>query len=250
MKKSHQVTMKEIAKKLQVSVSTVSRALKDSPELHPETKQKIVAMAKEMNYQPNLLAQSLRSSRSKVLGVIVPELTSHFFSSNISGIQDTAYKRGYNIMICQSNERYDMEVANVKTLVSSQVDGLLISLSRETKELGHLQELYDRQYPFVLFDRVSEELPVTQVIVDDAGGAYEVVKHLLEQGCRKVVFVSGPEELYISKKRREGYEKALREFSIPLQEDLIYVSDMTPAGSRTLADQLIARKGEFDGVFA
>ncbi|MGY6557690.1 MAG: LacI family DNA-binding transcriptional regulator [Nitritalea sp.] len=250
MKKSHQVTMKEIAKKLQVSVSTVSRALKDSPELHPETKQKIVAMAKEMNYQPNLLAQSLRSSRSKVLGVIVPELTSHFFSSNISGIQDTAYKRGYNIMICQSNERYDMEVANVKTLVSSQVDGLLISLSRETKQLGHLQELYDRQYPFVLFDRVSEMLPVTQVIVDDAGGAYEVVKHLLEQGCRKVVFVSGPEELYISKKRREGYEKALREFSIPLQEDLIYVSDMTPEGSREVAAKLMERKGEFDGIFA
>ena len=133
MKKGYQITMKDIAKQLGVSVSTVSRALKDSPELHPDTKKKIREAAESMNYQYNLLAQSLRISRSKVLGVIVPELTSHFFSSNISGIQDTAYKRGYNIMICQSNESFEQEKANIKTLLAAQVDGLLISLSRETK---------------------------------------------------------------------------------------------------------------------
>jgi LacI family transcriptional regulator len=215
MKKGHQVTMKEIAKKLGVSVSTVSRALKDSPELHPDTKTRIVEMAKSMNYQYNLLAQSLRISRSKVLGVIVPELTSHFFSSNISGIQDTAYKRGYNIMICQSNESFEQEKANVRTLVSSQVDGLLISLSRETKSYEHLQELYDREIPFIMFDRVTEEIPVSKVTVDDAHGAYLVVNHLLEQGFKKIAYFSGPEDLYISKKRKEGYLEALKEFGIP-----------------------------------
>jgi LacI family transcriptional regulator len=250
MKKGHQVTMKEIARKLGVSVSTVSRALKDSPELHPDTKKKIVEAAKAMNYQYNLLAQSLRISRSKVLGVIVPELTSHFFSSNISGISDTAYRRGYNVMICQSNESYEQEKANVKTLVSSQVDGLLISLSRETKSYEHLQELYDREIPFIMFDRVTEEIPVSKVTVDDAHGAYLAVHHLLEQGCRKIAYFSGPEDLYISKKRKEGYLEALKEYGIPESEARIYVTDLTPEGNRRISLQMIAEKDRPDAVFA
>lgn len=242
--------MKEIARKLGVSVSTVSRALKDSPELHPDTKKKIVEAAKAMNYQYNLLAQSLRISRSKVLGVIVPELTSHFFSSNISGISDTAYRRGYNVMICQSNESYEQEKANVKTLVSSQVDGLLISLSRETKSYEHLQELYDREIPFIMFDRVTEEIPVSKVTVDDAHGAYLAVHHLLEQGCRKIAYFSGPEDLYISKKRKEGYVEALKEYGIPESEARIYVTDLTPEGNRKISLQMIAEKDRPDAVFA
>lgn len=242
--------MKEIARKLGVSVSTVSRALKDSPELHPDTKKKIVEAAKAMNYQYNLLAQSLRISRSKVLGVIVPELTSHFFSSNISGISDTAYRRGYNVMICQSNESYEQEKANVKTLVSSQVDGLLISLSRETKSYEHLQELYDREIPFIMFDRVTEEIPVSKVTVDDAHGAYLAVHHLLEQGCRKIAYFSGPEDLYISKKRKEGYLEALKEYGIPESEARIYVTDLTPEGNRRISLQMIAEKDRPDAVFA
>lgn len=242
--------MKEIARKLGVSVSTVSRALKDSPELHPDTKKKIVEAAKAMNYQYNLLAQSLRISRSKVLGVIVPELTSHFFSSNISGISDTAYRRGYNVMICQSNESYEQEKANVKTLVSSQVDGLLISLSRETKSYEHLQELYDREIPFIMFDRVTEEIPVSKVTVDDAHGAYLAVHHLLEQGCRKIAYFSGPEDLYISKKRKEGYLEALKEYGIPESEARIYVTDLTPEGNRKISLQMIAEKDRPDAVFA
>jgi LacI family transcriptional regulator len=250
MKKGHQVTMKEIAKKLGVSVSTVSRALKDSPELHPDTKKRIVEMAKSMNYQYNLLAQSLRISRSKVLGVIVPELTSHFFSSNISGIQDTAYKRGYNIMICQSNESYEQEKANIKTLVSSQVDGLLISLSRETKNYDHLQELYDREIPFIMFDRVTEEIPVSKVTVDDAHGAYLAVNHLLEQGCRKIAYFSGPEDLYISKKRKEGYLEALKEFGISEKESRVYITDLTPEINRQITLRMLKEEDRPDAIFA
>ena len=242
--------MKEIAKKLGVSVSTVSRALKDSPELHPDTKKRVVEMAKSMNYQYNLLAQSLRISRSKVLGVIVPELTSHFFSSNISGIQDTAYKRGYNIMICQSNESYEQEKANIRTLVSSQVDGLLISLSRETKSYDHLQDLYDREIPFIMFDRVTEEIPVSKVTVDDAHGAYLAVQHLLEQGCRKIAYFSGPGDLYISKKRKEGYLEALKEYGIPIEESRIYITDLTPEMNRQITLDMLERDDRPDAIFA
>jgi len=249
MKKGHQITMKEIAKKLGVSVSTVSRALKDSPELHSETKRKIVEAAKEMNYHPNLLAQSLRISRSKTLGVIVPEITSHFFASCISGIQDTANKRGYNVMICQSNESLEQEKANIRTLVSSQVDGLLISLSRETNKFEHLQDLYDREISFILFDRVQEDIPVSKVTFNDANGAYQVVKHLLENGSRRIVYVSGPEDLYISKKRKEGYLRALTEFGVHQDNSLIKTTDLTEAGNIKVAKDILNMRPRPEAVF-
>ena len=241
--------MKEIAKKLGVSVSTVSRALKDSPELHEETKRKIVEMAKEMNYQPNLLAQSLRISRTKTLGVIVPEITSHFFASCISGIQDHANSRGYNVMICQSNESIDQEIANIKTLVASQVDALLISLSRETNHYEHLFELYNREIPFVLFDRVQEDIPVSKVTFNDAGGAYQVSNHLLETGCRSIVYVSGPEDLYISKKRKEGYLKALQEYGMEENPDFVKVSDLTEKDNIRIAQEIADMDPLPDAVF-
>lgn len=249
MKKGHQVTMKEIAKKLGVSVSTISRALQDSPELHPETKRKIVEMAKEMNYQPNLLAQSLRISRTKTLGVIVPEITSHFFASCISGIQDTANSRGYNVMICQSNESIEQEKKNIKALVSSQVDALLISLSRETNHYEHLYELYDREIPFVLFDRVNEDIPVSKITFNDAGGAYQVTHHLLDTGCRRIMYVSGPEDLYISKKRKEGYLSALAEFGLGEEADLIKYTDLTYEGNVKAAEEIAAMNPRPEAVF-
>jgi len=241
--------MKEIAKKLGVSVSTISRALKDSPELHVETKRKIVEMAKEMNYQPNLLAQSLRISRTSTLGVIVPEITSHFFASCISGIQDHAIKRGYNVMICQSNESLEQEKANIKTLVASQVDALLISLSRETNHYEHLNDLYSREIPFVLFDRVNEEIPVSKITFNDEGGAYQVTKHLIETGCKNVMYVSGPEDLYISKKRKQGYLKALKEFGLKEKPEFIKVTDLTTEQNLKVAQEIIEMNPRPDGVF-
>jgi LacI family transcriptional regulator len=249
MRKGHQVTMKEIAKKLGVSVSTISRALQDSPELHIETKRKIVEMAKEMNYQPNLLAQSLRISRTNTLGVIVPEITSHFFASCISGIQDHATKRGYNVMICQSNESLEQEIANIKTLVASQVDALLISLSRETNHYEHLDDIYSREIPFVLFDRVHEEMPVSKITFNDVGGAYQVTKHLIQTGCKHVMYVSGPEDLYISKKRKIGYLKALSEFGIDEKDAMIKVTDLTLEGNLKVAQEIIDMNPRPDGVF-
>ncbi|WP_194774920.1 LacI family DNA-binding transcriptional regulator [Pararhodonellum marinum] len=248
--KKGQVTITHIAKRLKVSVSTVSRALRDSPEIHPDTRKKIVAMAKEMNYQPNLVAQSLRNNKTRTLGIVVPELTSHFFASNISGIYDTAIKRGYNVMICQSNESYEQEKMNIRTLVGSRVDGLLISLSRETRSYEHFFELYEQEIPFVLFDRVSEEIPVSKVTVNDSNGAYNLTQHLLDQGARNIAFISGPEDLYISKKRKEGYLKALEDFGLPIKPELILVSDLTTECNKKIAKSLIERADRPDAIFA
>lgn len=153
-------------------------------------------------------------------------------------------------MICQSNESFEQEKANVRTLVSSQVDGLLISLSRETKSYEHLQELYDREIPFIMFDRVTEEIPVSKVTVDDAHGAYLVVHHLLEQGFKKIAYFSGPEDLYISKKRKEGYLEALKEFGIPEKDSRVYITDLTFEMNRKITLDMLQEQDRPDAIFA
>ncbi|MDN3668717.1 LacI family DNA-binding transcriptional regulator [Echinicola jeungdonensis] len=248
--KKGQVTIRDIALKLDISISTVSRALRNSPEIKLETRKKVLRTAEEMNYSPNVVAQSLRVNKTKTLGIVVPELASHFFAANISGIQDTAYKRGYNVMICQSNENYEQEKSDIRTLISSRVDGLLISLSRETKQYEHLTNLYEKEIPFVLFDRIYEELPVTTVTVNDTQGAYQATKHLIGQGCKRIAFMSGPEGLYICKKRLDGYEKALREVGIEVDPQLIAHSDLTERSNRSLTEDLLKLKSRPDAIFA
>ncbi|WP_186753745.1 LacI family DNA-binding transcriptional regulator [Echinicola salinicaeni] len=248
--KKGQVTIRDIAIKLKISVSTVSRALRNSPEIKLETRQKVMAMAEELNYTPNVVAQSLRVNRTKTLGIVVPQLASHFFASNISGIQDTAYRRGYNVMICQSNENFEQEKSDIRTLISTRVDGLLISLSRETESYEHLQNLIEREIPFVLFDRITEGFPVSTVTVDDTLGAYKVTKHLLEQGCKRIAFISGPEGMYICKKRIAGYEQALNESGVNIDGNLIVYSDLTEESNKRLTNQLLGLEEKPDAIFA
>lgn len=248
--KKGQVTIRDIALKLNISISTVSRALRNSPEIKLETRKKVLAMAEKLNYSPNVVAQSLRVNKTKTLGIVVPELASHFFASNISGIQDTAYRRGYNVMICQSNENFEQEKSDIRTLVSSRVDGLLISLSRETVSFDHLQNLIDREIPFVLFDRILEGLPVSTVTVDDTLGAYKVTRHLIEQGCKRIAFISGPKGMYISQKRMAGYEKALKEEGIPLETGLVKHSDLTVEVTQSLVGELLDGPERPDAIFA
>jgi LacI family transcriptional regulator len=152
-------------------------------------------------------------------------------------------------MICQSNERIAQEKANIQTLVSSQVDGLLISLSRETNTFEHLHELYSREINFVLFDRVQEDIPVSKVTFNDAGGAYQVVKHLLENGFRRIAYVSGPEDLYISKKRKEGYLRALKEFGVKMNEQWIQITDLTLEGNLNVAQRILHMQPQPEAVF-
>jgi LacI family transcriptional regulator len=216
-----QATIRDIAIKLNISISTVSRALRGAPDVNPETKKAVIEMAERLNYEPNRIAQSLRIKQTKTVGVIVPEINMHFFSSAISGIQEYCAEHDYSIMICQSMESVKTEKSNIHMLVANRVDGLLISLSRETENLDHLKQLVNKNIPIVLFDRVWDELNVSKVVVDDHDGAYKAVSYLIKTGCKRIAYLGGTENLYISKQRERGYLDALRDNNIAAKENLM-----------------------------
>ncbi len=219
------VTIKDIARELQISPSTVSRALKDHPDISPETKKLVNNLADKWNYRPNPIALSLKGGRSRTLGIIVPEIIHYFFSSVISGIEDYADENDYNVMICQSNEEYEKELNSIQTLVNSRVDGILISISKLTRNMEHFHKLKERNIPLVFFDRISEEIESDRVIVDDSEGAYMATKHLILEGRKKIVHLSGPPNLAITKGRIDGYIRALNEFQCNVAEENIVKCD-------------------------
>lgn len=209
-----EATIRDIAIKLNISVSTVSRAIRDMPEVKKETRKLVLEMAKKLDYEPNKIAQGLRIKKTNTIGVIVPAVTLHFFSSVISGIQETANKLGYNVMFCQSNESFETEKANIHTLLSSRVDGLLISLSRETNTMDHLTSLQKKNIPLVLFDRVFDKVDTSKVMVDDYDGAHNAVSYLIKTGCKNIAYLGGPRNLSISNHRLNGYKAALNDHKI------------------------------------
>jgi LacI family transcriptional regulator len=219
--KNAQATIRDIAIKLSISISTVSRALRGAPDVNPETKKAVLEMAEKLNYEPNRIAQSLRIKRTKTVGVLVPEINRHFFSSAISGIQEYCSDNDYSIMICQSMESVKIEKSNIHMLVSNRVDGLLISLSSQTENIDHLRHLVEKEIPIVLFDRVTDDLDVSKVIVDDHDGAYTAVNYLIKTGCRRIAYLGGPENMYISTQREKGYMDALRDQGMPLNNELM-----------------------------
>jgi len=219
--KAHHVTLKDIARQLGVTVATVSRALKDYPDISPATKKAVLELATQLKYRPNPIALSLRASRSNVIGVVIPEIVHHFFSTVISGIMDVADQAGYSVMLCQTNESYQREVREAGTLLNSRVDGLLISLSNETEQYDHLQEFLDHGVPLVLFDKVCNELDVTKVIVDDYEGAFTIVEHLIMRGSDKIALMRGPTAASNSRLRLAGYAAALKKHGLPVREEYI-----------------------------
>ncbi|HEX6890947.1 MAG TPA: LacI family DNA-binding transcriptional regulator [Chryseolinea sp.] len=219
--KNTEATIRDIAIKLNISISTVSRALRGVADVNPATKKAVQEMAKQLNYEPNRVAQSLRIKRTNTLGIIVPEIALHFFSSAISGIQEEASRHGYSIMICQSLESYETEKQNVHMLASNRVDGMLISMSSQTDDVGHIQQLVDKDLPVVLFDRVSESLHVSKVVVDDHDGAFKAVEHLVKTGCKKIAYIGGPTSFYISNQRKKGYLDALSQYGMGDNNQLI-----------------------------
>ena len=219
--KNTEATIRDIAIKLNISISTVSRALRGVADVNPATKKAVEEMAKRLNYEPNRVAQSLRIKRTNTLGIIVPEIALHFFSSAISGIQEEASRHGYSIMICQSLESYETEKQNVHMLASNRVDGMLISMSSQTDDFSHIQQLVNKDIPVVLFDRVSESLPVSKVVVDDHDGAFKAVDHLVKTGCKRIAYIGGPASFYISNQRRKGYLDALQQHGIDQNDELI-----------------------------
>jgi len=250
------ITIKDIAKELGVSTSTVSKALKDSYEISESTKAKIKAFANFYHYKPNSLALKLRSQKTMVIGIIIPEIVHYFFSRVISGIEKVANKRGYNVMICVSNESYDKELLNIEMLANGSVDGLLISISKETQKIGdfsHFNELIENDVPFVLFDRIENSINCDKIIIDDEGGAYKATKFLLEQNCKKIALITTPDYVTVGKLRNNGYVKALQKFGI--EKDLSIIVkienlDDDHEGIYNQIKKLIFVKDPPDGIFA
>mgnify|MGYP003632405132 CR=1 FL=1 len=222
------ITIKDIAKELGISISTVSRALQDKPEISLETRKKVRAFADLYHYMPNSLALRLRSQKTMIIGIVIPEIVHHFFSRVISGVEKVANEKDYNVMICLSNESYDKEKLNIKMLTNGSVDGLLVSLSKETlkkNDYEHLKNLSNYNIPLVLFDRVSDEINCDKVIVDDVSGAYRATRHLIEIGCKKIALITTPDHISVGKLRAAGYKKALKESGRAVENDFIVKVD-------------------------
>ncbi len=212
--KFSQVTIKDIARELGISPSTVSRALKDHPDISSKTKEAVNALAEKLNYQPNIVALNLRQKKTFTIGVIIPELVHFFFSTVISGIEDVAYQAGYSVILAQSNESYEREKTDIKALFNSRVDGLLMSISRETKNFDHIESVIAKGVPVVFYDRTFNTTICSNVLVDDYVGAKEAVNHLIDQGYQKIAFLEGSPGLIITADRKRGYMDALKEHGL------------------------------------
>ncbi|UII25254.1 LacI family transcriptional regulator [Fulvivirga maritima] len=247
-----QVTIKDIAKQLGVSASTVSRALKDHPDISPETKKAVTELAEELNYQPNSIALSLRQKKSNTIGVIIPELVHFFFSTVINGIEDVAYAAGYSVIVSQSNESYEREVMDTKALFNNRVDGILVSVSRETENYDHFQSLVNRGIPMVFYDRICKAINCSQVIIDDFDAGYQSTKHLIDQGYKRIAHISGPSSLLLSKERMEGYKKALTDHGLKIEEELILEEKdaKDERVAKELTEQLLSLSTPPDAIFA
>jgi LacI family transcriptional regulator len=215
------ITIRDIAKELNLSVSTVSKALRDSYEISEKTKKLVVEYAERNNYRPNPIAQSLKHGHSKSIGIVIPTIENQFFSQVINGIESVAYNAGFNVIITQTHESYDLEVKNVSHLAHRSIDGLLISLSTETKDVEHLKKLHKQGLPIVFFDRVSDEIETHKVIADNFKGGYDATKHLLESGYTRIAHITSPPNISITKERLAGYNQALAEAGLQIPEEYI-----------------------------
>jgi LacI family transcriptional regulator len=244
------VSMADLARELGVSMTTVSRALSDHHSIGQATKQRVLKLAKKLNYQPNHLAAALRKGQSRLLGVVVPYIEGRFFPSVIQGIETAASKAGFSVIVCQSHEDVQLERRNVETLLHAQVAGVLVSLARNTQDFHHFDKARSRGVPLVFFDRIPVNELVNSVVLNDHSGAYQATSHLLAQGCRRVAHLAGPQHLNIYRHRRQGYLDALAAAGIPADEQLIVYSDMTLEDGANAMRQLLELATPLDGVFA
>ncbi|MER0438759.1 substrate-binding domain-containing protein [Emticicia sp. W12TSBA100-4] len=249
-KKSQQITIVDVAKVLGVSPSTVSRALNNSSEINENTRQEIIRVANELDYRPNLLAQSLHRGETHTIGVVIPDIQRPFFAGVVAGIQQVASEAGYRVMICQSNESHSTEVLNVQALMASRVDGLLISHSKETNSFEHIKLHLRKGVPIVHFDRVCDELNTAKVILEDFDGSFALVEHLIKKGCRRIAAFAGPEDLLISQKRLNGYKAALQKYGLPIEQDVIFHSNFKKEDSLNALLAWLNLPQKPDGIFS
>lgn len=246
--KSTNVTIKDIAKILGISPSTVSRALKDHPDISKATKDQVNSLALELNYRPNPIALSLRNRRSNVIGVVIPEIVHFFFSSVISGIEKVAKEHGYSVMFSQSGESYDREVEVCETFLHSIIDGLLISVSKETDDYKHLLKLDEEGIPVVFFDRMIEEFEADRVLINDFEGAFQATEQLIIEGRRRILHFAGPQNRLIGINRLKGYIEAHKKNGVVIDDSLVVRCD-TFESALTETQRIIDSGLKFDAIF-
>lgn len=245
-----ETTLKEIAESLGISITTVSKALKNYSDVSDKTRKAVIALAQELNYTPNSFAVNLRTKESKTIGLIIPELVHHFFSSVINGIIAEAEKNGYLVIILQSNESLELEKKQVALLINKRVDGIIISLSNESNNDFHIKEILRKEIPFVQFDKISKLIPSSKVIINDRKAAMEAVQHLIDKGCKKIAHIRGPENPQNAIDRFLGYKKALENNGIPYDSKLVYnCKNVTFEEGVEFAKQIVEDHPDVDGIF-
>jgi len=242
-------TIHDISKDLGINSSTVSRALNDSPRVSKKTKEKIVRKATELGYQRNSLASKLRTNRSNTIGVIVPRISRHFFSTVIAGIEETAFDAGYDVVICQSLDNLERKKKLIKTMLSNRVDGVLISISMETTNFDHLQDYKNHGFPLIFFDRPCGITDCTNVIIDDYKASFEATEHLISNGCQNIVHFSGPQVLELYRQRTNGYKAALEKHGIKIRRNYIFESNLMNEDGVKSAKKIL-KLPNVDGVFS
>ncbi|MBC3538812.1 LacI family DNA-binding transcriptional regulator [Rufibacter sediminis] len=243
------ITIYDIARELELSPTTISRALNDHPSVNKNTKQRISEAAAQMGYRSNLFASNLRKQRTNTIGMIVPRLDSPFHSAVIAGIEKIANEEGYNLIISQSLETLHKEVANAKTMFDSRVDGLLVSLSFETDSLEHFEQFINRGIPVIFYDRVTEHKNCTNIIIDNLQAAYKATTHLIEQGCTNIVHITGNLKRNVYADRLKGYKYALIDHNLPFTESNVLKSQLTEEAGKLAAEQILAMNPLPDGIF-
>ncbi|WP_375445275.1 LacI family DNA-binding transcriptional regulator [uncultured Fibrella sp.] len=246
--RSAPVTIKDIARALNISISTVSRALRGMPEIHADTRAAVMRLAEELDYQPNQLAKNLLKSRTRTIGVIVPNLSYYYFSAMLNSIEEAAMQAGYSVLVCQSNESYLREATHIQNLLRSQVEGFIISLSRDTDNCEHVERLVRKGVPVVLFDRYSDTIAADKVIVNNHDAAFNATMHLLNNGCQRLAVLAGPPQLLISNERLAGYRAALASAGIAENKAYVLHCDFTPERTRLQTTALMKLPEPPDGL--
>jgi len=243
-------TIKDIAKSLGISIATVSRALNGSYEIHPDTKAKVLAKAMELHYKPNIQARNLLKKRNNMIGVVVPEFITFFFPEIIIGIQEVVNKAGYQVLICQSNESSDLERKNIEMLEESMVEGLIVSVTKDSRNIDLYERLIQERMPVVFVNRILPQLRANQVIIDDRKWSFKVVEHLIKCGYTRIAHLAGNPDLSVTKGRLQGYLDALNTYNIPVQEHLIMHVGIQQDRAKIGIDYLMSLKEKPDAIFA
>ena len=242
MHNDKEVTIYDIAKKLKISPATVSRGLKDHPGISKKTKKRIFDLADKIGYRQNHFARNLRNRKTDTIGVIVPRLNSYFMSSVIAGIEHFANKEGYNLVISQSSESSAKEADNAKTLFNNRVDGLLACLAYDTKDLSHFDPFFKKNIPVIFFDRVMEHENSTNILIDNRKAAYEATKHLIQQGCKRIIHITAPPQQNVYIDRLKGYKQALSEHKIKFKEEDVIIGNLSMEAGIEAADTILKMK--------